>query len=110
MAALNLNIGDMRFLATIQAATETISPTTGEVTKTWEDVSEAYMSLDPLSASERYALDRMSATGTHKIRMWTNDSLKMNHRIKLDTRIFYITSIVDIDLLSIEIIAEEKQP
>lgn len=105
-----INIGDMRFLATIQAPTETISATTGEVTKTWVDVSEAYMSLDPLSASERYALDRMSATGTHTICMWANESLKMNHRIKLDTRIFYITSIVEVGLVSIEIIVEEKEP
>jgi SPP1 family predicted phage head-tail adaptor len=103
-----IKIGDMRHLATIQAPTETVGAT-GEVTKTWEDISEVYITLDPLSATERYALDRISATGTHTIRMWANDSLRMNHRIKLDDRIFYITSIVEMDLLAIEIIVEEKE-
>jgi len=108
--ATNLNVGKMRHLASIQAPTETIAAT-GEVTKTWVEVSQAYMSLEPLSAREQLAMDRMDATVTHRIGMWANSDLKMNHRIVLGTRAFYINSIVESeDTMTIEIMAEEKQP
>lgn len=109
--ATRLDVGKMKHLASIQAPTETVSPSTGEVTKTWVEVSQAFMSLEPLSAREQLALDRMDATVTHRIGMWANADLKMNHRIVLGTRAFYITSIVESeDSMSIEILAEEKQP
>jgi len=105
-----LDIGKMRHLASVQAPTEIIAAT-GEVTKTWVEVSQPYMSLEPLSAREQLAMDRMDATVTHRIGMWANADLKMNHRIVLGTRAFYITSIVESeDTMTIEIMAEEKQP
>jgi head-tail adaptor len=105
-----LDIGMMKHLASVQAPTEIISAT-GEVTKSWVDVTQAFMSLQPLSSKEQLALDRMDATVTHRIGMWANADLKLNHRLVLGTRAFYITSIVESeDSMSIEILAEEKQP
>lgn len=96
-------------MATIQAPVENIDAGTGDVVRTWSDVGTEYMSLEAVTAAERLSFDRMDATVTHRARMWNHSAVRMNYRLLWNGRTFHITSITEPDLVSIELLLEEKQ-
>lgn len=87
-----MNPGKLRHRITFQKLSETKNDY-GEEIKDWVDIQTVSASINPISAREFFAAEKMNSEVSHKIymRYLPQVDIKSNMRIKFGTRIFEIT-------------------
>lgn len=89
-------IGPMRDRLEIQARTMAAN-SYGERVATWETVATRWGQVDPLNGRELWQAQSVRPDVSHKVTMRYYDGLSPRHRLKLGSRIFEITSVINID-------------
>lgn len=104
-----MRAGDLRHRGTIQEYKKTRVEGGGFETQ-WVDIAAVWFSLEPLSGEEQVIAQQLQATVTHRIRIRYRTGVKPYHRMKMGTRIFNFTSVVDPDerRRELEIMATEE--
>ena len=91
-----MRAGTLRHRITIQEQTDTADGMGGFST-TWTDLFDMRVAIWPLSAKERLEAMKLGVEVTHKIRGRYRSGITPKNRIKFDTRIFNITSMINPD-------------
>ncbi len=92
-----MRAGRLRHRVNIQVATE-VKGSYGSATKAWSNAwSGVPASIEPLSGREFFSADEITAESTHKIVMRYRVGVTKLHRILFGTRIFNITSVININ-------------
>ena len=97
-----MQAGKLRHRLALQSATTT-RDTYGAEVETWSTYDTVWGSVEPLRGTERIFAQQVNAKVTHKIRVRSNSSITVQHRILFDSRYFYINSVINPDERNIEI-------
>lgn len=104
-----MNIGKLRDRVTIQAPSESRSPS-GETTLSWVTVATVWASVDGLSSRDILQAQQANVVATHKIRIRKRSDVTHTHRILWKSVIMEIASVVSRDnSTALEILAKEVQ-
>lgn len=87
-------IGKLRHLVSIQTSAET-KDTFGQPVLTWTTTAQRYASIEPLSGRELERARQIQPDITHKVTMRHYEGLNTKQRISFDSRIFYITQVLN---------------
>lgn len=91
-----MRAGDLRHQVTIQQF-ESIDDGGGGHEEVWTDLTTVWGSVEPLNGKERYDAQQIQATLSHKIRIRYYPNLKPSMRVKFETRVFNILSIINFE-------------
>jgi SPP1 family predicted phage head-tail adaptor len=99
-----INSGKYRIPITIQKRTASVD-TYGASTEVWSTVVNTRAGIFPISATERFTADVITNELTHKIhiRYIPNNPIIPSMRISYGTRLFYITSIINVEERNVEL-------
>ena len=87
-------IGKLRHKVTVQSVA-TSQNVYGEQVDAWEDGSERYASIEPLTGRELSEANQVSAKINHKIRMRHVPGIKPRDRITHGARVFEIITVAN---------------
>ena len=90
-----MRIGQLRHKIVIQTPKETQN-TLGEPVRVWEDFSEAFAEIKPISAKEYMANSGLRAEVSHQITMRYLPGMTPLKRIVFGERVFTIESVINI--------------
>ncbi len=83
--------------------------THGGYVRTWDDVAEVWVEIEPISSRERLIGMQTESVITHRLRLRARAGVNASQRLSGDERMFYIRSATLIEKNSIlELLAEER--
>ena len=86
----------LRHTVEVQKPTRT-RDSLGDAVPSWTTVQDRPAAITPLSARDRLQADQRLNDITHRVRMWWFEGLTHDYRLKLNSRIFEISSILNKD-------------
>lgn len=89
-------IGDMRLLASLEAAARTPDEG-GGATLAWTQLAQVWCAIRPRSGAEDLASDRLVPTLRHDVWMRWRDGVSADMRLTLGARVLAITAVMDPD-------------
>ena len=104
-----MRAGNLRHRVQVQSLT--IAPDTwGAGEETWTTVHNVWAAIWPLRGVESLEQMKLESEVTHKIRIRYHSGITPKHRIKWESRLFNIKSIINVDERNIylEIMATEE--
>ncbi len=90
------SIGTFRNRVTLQAETQTPDGQ-GGFTSTWNDLTDVWVSIQPVKAYERFQAMQMQTPVTHKIGMRYNPDVTTACRFMFGDRIFWIQEVINVE-------------
>lgn len=91
-----MRAGRLRYRVTIQTPTET-KGTKGQTLKSWATYKTRWMDVRPVTGSERYTGDQVTATVTHEFECRYVSGVTPKMRLSYDSRTFNISRAVNVD-------------
>lgn len=89
-------IGDMRLLASLEAAARTPDEGGGAAIA-WSQIAQVWCAVRPLSGAEDAATGRLVPTLRHEVWMRWRDGVSADMRLTLGGRVLAITAVMDPD-------------
>lgn len=101
-------LNDLRHRVTIQSVTEVQDDNAGLV-ETWADVATVKAAVDPVGASERWRLQQISPTASHKVAIRYRDDVTARNRLVFKGRVLQVRGVVNVneDDRFLELMCEE---
>ena len=96
MACPAIKAGDLRHRIAIQSHS-TVQDVAGQEVKTWATDITVSARVEPLKGKERFEAQQVAPEVTHKITMRGGVTVTAENRILFKTRIFNISSVIDVD-------------
>jgi SPP1 family predicted phage head-tail adaptor len=98
-----INAGKYRQPITIQSKSLTGQDSYGGSSEVWSTFMSVSAGIFPLTGTEKFQADVITAEITHRIHMRYIPSVSPEMRIIFGTRVFYITSIVNLEERNVEL-------